>query len=58
MLLARLIERVPELEAAPQAAQEPQEGQERVPEGQTTGQTPPAAEGPEARPWWRRIFGS
>ncbi len=63
-LLAALIQRVPELEAAPgepvpfdsrqKAAQEPAEGHERVVEPRPA--TGGAQEGSE-RPWWRRLFG-
>jgi len=58
-LLAGLIERVPELEAA--APQEPSEAPQTV-EDESEGAEPrPAAgeaqEGTQRRPWWRRVFG-
>jgi hypothetical protein len=61
-IIAGLIQRVPELEPArEEAAQEPAEEQERPPGGQDSSETragrQEAAQGSEARPWWRRIFG-
>ncbi len=65
-IIAGLIQRVPELEPARdeeprEADQEPAGSQERAPEGQDTSETragrQEAAGGPEARPWWRRMFG-
>src|SRR5215212_5431758 len=58
-LLAGLIERVPELEAA--TPQEPSEAVETVEEApQRTGPRPDdsgAQEDVQRRPWWRRMFG-
>ncbi len=66
-IIAGLIQRVPELEAASQdetqeARQEPAESQQRAPEGQDASSTRPGrqepAQGPQTRPWWRRWLGS
>src|SRR5215210_492592 len=57
-LLAGLIERVPELEAA--APQEPSEAPETVEEAPEKAEPRPATvESQEGvrRPWWRRVFG-
>jgi hypothetical protein len=58
-LLAGLIERVPELEAA--APSEPPETVEEAPEGTEPRSDAPSpqadAQGPEVRPWWVRWFG-
>jgi excisionase family DNA binding protein len=58
-LLAGLIERVPELEAA--APQEPSEAPQTVEEEPESAETRSDAAGAQEgaqRPWWRRIFGS
>lgn len=59
-LMAQLMQRIPALEAA----QEPSEALETVEEGPERAEprsgTPgpqEATQGPEARPWWRRMFG-
>ena len=65
-IIAGLIQRVPELEAASQ--DEPQEGRQeaaesprRASDGQDASETRAGrqepAQGQEARPWWRRMFG-
>ncbi len=58
MLLARLVDRVPELEASQETHQDAPGPPERAPEGIDTGQ---AAEGrqeaTQRRSWWRRFFG-
>lgn len=65
-IIAGLIQRVPELEAASQdepqeASQEPAGAQERAPEGQDASETRAGrqepAQGKEPRPWWRRLIG-
>ena len=61
IMLSRLMDRLPELESAQAAPQEPAEGPQRVPEGQDASETQAgrqeADQGPQKRPWWRRIFG-
>ena len=56
-LLAQLVQRVPELEAA----RGPQESPEAVEEQQGRGEEPrsdaPGAQEVVQRPWWRRVFG-
>jgi chromosome segregation ATPase len=53
-LLARLMDRLPELEAPQETRESPETLSE--PRPNTTG--PPEAERPaETRPWWRRVFG-
>lgn len=57
-IIAGLIQRVPELEAAPEeAGQEPPGGQERAPEGQDASETWAGQQEAVQRPWWRRVFG-
>ncbi len=62
-IIAGLVQRVPELEAARQEErqeghQEPAGGQDRAPGGQrTTGQDSLGPEEGIQRPWWRRVFG-
>jgi len=64
IMLTRLMDRLPELEAPQEERQEPQESPQRAPEGQDAsgtrpGRQEPAGEaGQEARPWWRKIFGA
>ena len=62
MLLAQLVQRIPELEApqpeAPTAAPEPPPAATELPgrvEPQPQGEG--AQEGAEPRSWWRRLFG-
>ena len=61
IMLTRLMDRLPELEAPQESPQEAQESPQRAPEGQDTSGTHPGrqepAQGQEARPWWRRVFG-
>jgi len=56
-LLARLMDRLPELEAPSEARESP----EMVEEEQATPASPPATgeaqEGVRRRPWWRRVIG-
>jgi phage shock protein A len=59
---AALAQRVPELEAPADAAQEPRESPETVAEG-TVEPTPSepqrgAQKGAEPRSWWRKVFGA
>jgi hypothetical protein len=61
-IIAGLIQRVPELEPASQdepqeRPQEPAESPQQVPEGQDASETRVGRQEPEARPWWRRVFG-
>jgi hypothetical protein len=64
-IIAGLVQRVPELEAAPAPPPQQPRGSdlraEEAPEGSTPGgdraATEAAGEGPERRPWWRRVFG-
>jgi hypothetical protein len=61
-ILLRLAERVPELEAPPQSAQEAQDVVESASEGEsreTAPEEPQAttSQGSAFRSWWRRLFG-
>jgi hypothetical protein len=49
-LMAQLMQRIPALE--------PPESPETPPEPVPNKETPPQAERPAERPWWRRVFGS
>jgi hypothetical protein len=56
-IIAGLIERVPELEAAPQETRDsPLREQEEEPSA-TPGEPRPGTEMPSSRPWWRRLLG-
>ena len=62
-IIAALTDRIPELEAPPQSAQEAESVAESASEGESGGE-PPSEERTEAHsgaerrsPWWRRIFG-
>jgi hypothetical protein len=63
MLLARLVERIPELEA-PTSGEAAREDAPESPESHVPSETPPDASGeaqegserPEERSWWRRLF--
>jgi len=61
VMLSRLMDRLPELEAPQEGRQEPAGGQERAPEGQDASGTHPDRQEPtqrqETRPWWRRLLG-
>lgn len=61
-LIAALTERILELEAPPQSAQEAEGIAESASEGESGEEAPeerPEAQdaGEQPRPWWRRIFG-
>jgi len=60
-IIAGLIERVPELEAPRSEPRGSDLRAEESPEGSTRGgaqgATEATGEGPERRPWWRRVFG-
>jgi hypothetical protein len=51
-IIAGLVQRVPELESAP----EPPESSQTPSEQQVNGHTPPESQGQERRSWWRRLF--
>jgi hypothetical protein len=51
-IIAGLVQRVPELEAAP----EPRESPQTASEHQGSGTAPPEDGGAEKRSWWRRVF--
>ena len=56
-IIAGLVERIPQLEAPPDATGSPQTGEEQQGRGE---QPRPDAPGPQEgaqRPWWRRVFG-
>lgn len=63
-IVAGLVQRIPELEAPPQSAQEAQDVSESASEGESGEEdsqepraaTSQASERSETRPWWRRIF--
>ncbi len=63
-IIAGLVQRIPELEAPPQSAQEAQGVAESASEGESREEdseepraaTSQASERSETRPWWRRIF--
>jgi hypothetical protein len=62
-ILLRLAERVPELEAPPQSAQEAQDVAESASEGESgeeaweTRTGPQSMDARERVPWWRKLFG-
>lgn len=62
-IIAALTERIPELEAPPQSAQEAESVAESVAEGESGEEAaekrtePQSPESQERVPWWRRIFG-
>ena len=57
-LLARLMDRVPELEAPTDRPPSPREGPEPGEEQQGRGNAPQQAQtATSPRPWWRRLFG-
>jgi hypothetical protein len=53
MIIAGLVERIPALEAPPDAPQGPESDEEQL--GRGTGSEQPQAA--TSRPWWRRVFG-
>jgi hypothetical protein len=54
-IIAALTQRIPAIEAPPEAPESP----ETSSEGRPSTTEPPEAERPaESRPWWRRVFGS
>jgi hypothetical protein len=55
-LLAKLMDRVPELEA-PQEPAEDAETVEQAPEGSEPRSAAPGPQESARRPWWRRVFG-
>jgi ribosomal protein L12E/L44/L45/RPP1/RPP2 len=66
-ILLNLTDRIPQLEApasphaersseSPETAEEAREGAEEEPHSATGGAHAPA-QGPQERPWWRRVFG-
>ena len=60
-LLARLMDRLPELEPPQDASTEPRESPERAAEETQRTQPRPGTPDPQAgaaRSWWRRVFGS
>jgi hypothetical protein len=61
MLLARLVERIPELEA-PTSGEAAREDAPESPESHVPSETPTEAtaeaQEPDTRPWWQRWFGS
>jgi hypothetical protein len=58
-LLARLMDRIPELEAPQEARESPEtvEGSEAEAERAEPRSDSPGLERPVERPWWRRVFG-
>ena len=57
IMLSRLMDRLPELEAPREGHQESPGGQERAPEGQDASETRVGREEATRAPWWRRWFG-
>jgi hypothetical protein len=55
-LLARLMDRVPELESTSEARESP-ETVEEAPEGAEPRPDAPGPQEDARRPWWRRVFG-
>jgi hypothetical protein len=56
-ILLRLAERVPELEAPPQSAQEAQDVAESASEGESGEEASAEPQTGTQRPWWRRLLG-
>jgi len=56
-LLARLMERLPELEAAPEARGAPETAAPDTQRGEPRGGATDAERAGERRPWWQRWFG-
>src|SRR5215211_789747 len=52
-IIAGLVERIPALEAPPDARQQPERGEEQ----QGRGDVPTEPQTATLRPWWRRVFG-
>jgi len=57
IMLSRLMDRLPELEAPREGYQESPGGQERAPEGQDASEARVGREEATRAPWWRRWFG-
>ena len=57
IMLTRLMDRLPELEAPREGHQESPGGQERAPEGQDASEARVGREEATRAPWWRRWFG-
>ena len=57
IMLSRLMDRLPELEAPREGHQESPGGQERAPEGQDASEARVGREEATRAPWWRRWFG-
>jgi hypothetical protein len=55
-IVAGLVQRVPELEPAKEAAPEPRESPQTSSEQQGDGTSHPEDGGAEKRSWWRRVF--
>ena len=52
-IIAGLVERIPALEAPPEAPQSPEQAEQ----GGDRGNAPQQPETATSRPWWRRVFG-
>jgi hypothetical protein len=57
-LLARLMDRLPELEAAPETLGEPETAAQEPERGEPRGEATASERTGERRPWWQRWFGS
>ena len=55
-LLARLMDRLPELEAPPEPSGSPETAEEEIQRAESRQATVESQE-PVQRPWWRRVFG-
>ncbi|MDQ3316344.1 MAG: hypothetical protein M3522_03305 [Actinomycetota bacterium] len=57
IMLSRLMDRLPELEAPPETRQEPSESPERQDASGTRLVQQEPAQGQESRPWWKKLLG-
>jgi excisionase family DNA binding protein len=57
-LLARLMDRLPELEAPSEASASPETVEEEPERTEPQSEAPGPQEGAQRRPWWRRVFGT
>jgi hypothetical protein len=56
-ILMQMAQRIPELEPATNASQEPRQSPQKPSENQGNGMTHPEDGGADKRSWWKRFFG-
>jgi hypothetical protein len=56
-IIAGLVERIPAIEAPPEARETPETVEEEPERAEPRPDAPGAQEGAQRRPWWRRIIG-